>query len=97
MELPLPLINLSTLEYDFSDIWGPRYTDLFKGQSHGCRHIAYLAQSADISNKSVYLLVGFPTWEIVFLSISFGRFFNIGVSMSNEDKMRTCWLRSADI
>ena len=28
---------------------------------------------------------------------SFGGFFNVGISMSNEDKVRTCLLRSADI
>ena len=68
-----------------------------QGQSHRCRYIAHLAQSADIFNKYAYLLVGFPTWELAFLSISFGGFFKVGISMSNEDKVRTYWLRSADI
>ena len=47
-----------------------------------CRHIAHIVPSADIFKISAYLLVGFPTWELVFLSISFGRFFNVGISMS---------------
>ena len=49
-----------------------------------CRHIQHL-------------LLRFPMWELGFLAISFGAFFNVGIIMPNEDKVRTCWLRSADI
>ena len=44
-----------------------------------------------------YLLVEFSSWELVFLSISFGGFFTVAINMSNEDKVRTFLLRSADI
>ena len=44
-----------------------------------------------------YLLVEFLTWKLVFLSIYFGGVFTVGMSISIEDKVWTCWLRSADI
>ena len=44
-----------------------------------------------------YLLVGFPMWELIFLSISLGRFFNVGIIMLNEYKVQAYWIISADI
>ena len=39
------------------------------------------------------LTLTLTTWELLFLSISFSGFFNVVISMSNEDKVRTCWLK----
>ena len=41
--------------------------------------------------------MGFPTWELLFLSISFGGFFKVGTGMLNEDKVQTYWLINAVI
>ena len=86
-------ITVYTLEYDCTDTLDPRFTGIFKAN---LTDADILPIDHRLQTYSIYF-GWIPHVVMIILSISFGGLFDVGISMSNEDTVRTCWLRSADI
>ena len=66
---------------------------------HRCVTHIHLQSSVGYAGRShnQFILLGFPTWELVLLSISFGGLCNVGTNMSKDYKVWTFLLKIADI
>ena len=72
---------------------GPRYTETFKANLTGADIFTISTKCRYIQHIWIYF-GGIPH---AFFLIFFGGSFNVGIIMSNEDKVQPCWLRSANI